>query len=302
MQHIYTLSEYCQYINIPKPRHSSFDIRRFEDNMRTVRRKVDPFRHEFYAISVVNFATGTTQTGDHVQRYDEQTYTLLFNSPYQLLSWDIALDWQGYYILFTEDFIRSAQLKFNLMVDFPFLRLDQSIPFTVSEEDSKTLNLLFGKIHREYHGDEPDKFQLISGYTYLLMLYVRRSFEKQQRELFTSEHNRTRDIQLLSRFQTLIETAFHPDGELKNSHLVQSYADHLYIHPNHLNAVVKRITGKTAKQIIQERIIVFAKSLLLSTELDISEVAYRLQFDEPTHFSSFFKRQTGTTPSRFRKS
>ncbi len=301
MRHIYTLSEYCEYINIPGPRHLSLDVRKFEDNMRTVRRQVPPFRHEFYAISVVNAASGTTQTGDHVQRYEAQPHILLFNSPYQLLSWNIQPDWQGYYVIFTEDFVQSAQLRFNLMVDFPFLRLDQSIPFTVPKEEGETLNLLFSKIHQEYHGDQSDKFQLISGYTYLLLLYVRRSFERQQRAAFTSEHNRTREIQLLSRFRTLVETAFHPDGNLEQSHLVRSYADRLHIHPNHLNAVVKRITNKTAKQIIQDRILTFAKSLLRETELDISEVAYRLHFDEPTHFSSFFKRQTGTTPSRFRQ-
>jgi AraC family transcriptional regulator, transcriptional activator of pobA len=75
----------------------------------------------------------------------------------------------------------------------------------------------------------------------------------------------------------------------------------LTVHPNHLNAVVKRITGKTASQIIQEQLIVQAKSLLLTTELSIKEVAYQMGFDEPTHFNAFFKKMTQHTPAVFRK-
>jgi AraC-like DNA-binding protein len=78
------------------------------------------------------------------------------------------------------------------------------------------------------------------------------------------------------------------------------YADKLNVHPNHLNAVVKRITGNTATHLIQNQILIHAKSLLLQTDLSIKEIAYRLQFSEPTHFNAFFKKFTHQTPQQFR--
>jgi hypothetical protein len=52
MKTITTINDYCVEINIPAPRHSFFDIRRFEDNMKTVNAKQSAFRHEFYCIAL----------------------------------------------------------------------------------------------------------------------------------------------------------------------------------------------------------------------------------------------------------
>jgi AraC family transcriptional regulator, transcriptional activator of pobA len=107
---------------------------------------------------------------------------------------------------------------------------------------------------------------------------------------------------LVSRFQTLVERSFGANTD--RSPELRSpayYADQLTVHPNHLNAVVKRITGKTASQIIQEQLIVQAKSMLLTTEFSIKEVAYQMGFDEPTHFNAFFKKMTQHTPAAYRK-
>jgi AraC family transcriptional activator of pobA len=71
--------------------------------------------------------------------------------------------------------------------------------------------------------------------------------------------------------------------------------------PNHLNVVVKRITGKTSTNIIQSQLIASAKSLLRQTNLSAKEVAFKLHFKEPTHFNSFFKKFTGFTPQQFRE-
>ncbi|MDJ0645650.1 MAG: helix-turn-helix domain-containing protein, partial [Flavobacteriaceae bacterium] len=70
---------------------------------------------------------------------------------------------------------------------------------------------------------------------------------------------------------------------------------------NHLNAIVKQITGHTAKKHIQNHLLQLAKSRLLQTEMSVKEIAYSLHFDAPNNFNSFFKKQTGQTPSTFRK-
>lgn len=301
MKHIKTLEGYCRNINIPPPRYPFFDVRDFNENMKTVKKKVEPFRHEFYAIALRIEGEGTTQTGQFTRQHGNE-YTLFFNSPYQAISWDIELNWKGYYIIFTEDFIRNHPAGSNLLADFPFLRLDQSIPFRVEEEEKEMLEIAFKKIRREYHSDMEDKFQLIHAYTNLLLLYVKRSFNHHSIDLREqAQENRTADIRLLSRFQTLIETSFYESVDAFNPHEVASYARQLNIHPNYLNTVVKRITGKTAKQLIHEYMLTMARSFLTTTDLSIKEIAFRLLFEEPTHFTAFFKKLQGQTPVQYRK-
>ncbi len=75
----------------------------------------------------------------------------------------------------------------------------------------------------------------------------------------------------------------------------------MHISAKYLNQVVKSLIGQTAKAVIQEKIILNAKRELRFTEKTIKEIAYELGFEEPLHFSSFFKNCTGVSPSAFRE-
>ena len=52
MRHFKVISDYCDGINIPSPKHPHFDIRSFEENMESVHEEMTAFRHEFYAIAI----------------------------------------------------------------------------------------------------------------------------------------------------------------------------------------------------------------------------------------------------------
>ncbi|OYQ35108.1 hypothetical protein CHU92_11045 [Flavobacterium cyanobacteriorum] len=295
MKLITTIADYCTEINIPAPRHSLFDIRRFEDNMRTVNAKQHPFRHEFYALALRHQGSNSEVMGNRLDS------NLFFNSPYQIITWDILPDWQGYYILFDRDFIAMNPAWNNFIIDYPFFRLDKSIPFNLPDEDRVLADYFFKKIFEEYHSENEDKFQFIIAYTQLLLNLTKRYFNKEHEAQRSSEENRTNDIILVSRFQSMIENSLTGGVEKDNIRQAGYYADKLGVHPNYLNAVVKRITNQTASQIIQGQLIVMAKSLLLQTPLSIKEIGYRLGFTEPTHFAAFFKKHTGKTPVEYRK-
>lgn len=80
---------------------------------------------------------------------------------------------------------------------------------------------------------------------------------------------------------------------------VSEYADLLHVTPNHLNKCVKKITHKTAQELLNEMIIMEAKSLLKYTDLQVAEVAVRLCNQNPSNFSRFFKSQTGYSPKAY---
>jgi AraC family transcriptional regulator, transcriptional activator of pobA len=61
------------------------------------------------------------------------------------------------------------------------------------------------------------------------------------------------------------------------------------------------MTGKTASELLQDRIIAEAKILLKNGQISQKEIAYQLGFDTPNYFSSYFKKHTGVSPSAFKE-
>lgn len=303
MQHFKTISDYCRAINIPPPRHPHFDIRSFEENMPNVVSEMPPFRHEFYAIAIKVGGSGKAISG-HYTDFPEGS-TIFFNSPFQILSWDIVPDWRGYYLMFTQDFIARSRHFNRLLEEFPFLKIDKSIPFEIGQEDVSPLLAIYDHIRKEYHSQNSDKFQFIEAYVLLLLNHIKRYFSNQVGLREAEQQLRAADLKLLTRFQTLIETSFHPDASASasfNLHSPAYYAQKLNVHPNYLNAVVKSLTGRTAMNHIHHHILQLAKAHLAQTALSVKEIAYSLHFDSPNNFSAFFKKHTRLTPLKYRKS
>lgn len=300
LKHFKTITDYCKAINISPPQQPFFDIRRFEDNMATVVSKMPPFKHEFYAIAIKIEGTGKAITGHHDHFPDGAT--LFFNTPFQLLSWDIVPDWKGYYIMFSKEFITRSKYLQKLLTDFPFLKIDSSVPFEVKPKEVSRLLRVYEDIYVENQNITIDTNTIIETQTLVLLEYVKRFFNRQVNHTEAQKAFRKADIHLLSRFQALIETSLYETAMVtKKTHSPSFYAEKLAVHPNHLNATVKQITGHTAKQHINNHLLQLAKSQLLQTQKSVKEIAYRLHFDSPNHFSSFFKKQTGQTPNGFRK-
>ena len=301
MKHFKTISQYCKGINIPEPKHPHFDIRSFEENMRTVNQQMPAFRHEFYALAIKADGDGKVITGPFSD-FPEGT-SLFFNTPFQLLSWDILPNWKGYYIIFSQDFITQSKVLSQLLDIFPFLKIEKSIPFNIPKDQLSKILAIYENVWNEYNNNAPDKFQIIEAQVYLLLVYIKRLFEDQVDSDLAEQSLKAADLKLLSRYQTLIQTSFYSDTQLEtfsNLHSTSYYAEKLSIHPNHLNAVVKRMTGITALNYIHNHLLALAKSYLAQTNMSVKEIAYTLYFDSPNNFSSFFKRKTEKTPLQYR--
>lgn len=302
MKHFKKIAEYCKAINIPEPKFNDFDIRSFQENMPTVVSKMPAFRHEFYAIAIKTEGKGIAISG-HFNNFPVGS-ALFFNSPFQLISWDITPNWCGYYIIFTKDFIAKSNFLQDILSHFTFLKIEKNKPFEIHKEDITSILSIFKDIYKEYHSENEDKFQLIESYLLLLLNIVKRHFYKNFSNTIAEEEIRKTDLKILSRFQSQIEISFYPNSKITNKHNPHStgyYAEFLNIHPNHLNAVIKNVTGQTAKQLIQKHVLHLAKSKLIHTNESVKEIAYSLYFDSPNNFSSFFKKMTLKTPNAFRK-
>ncbi len=302
MKHFKTIAEYCKAIGISAPKHPHFDIRSFEENMGEVVSKMPPFRHEFYSIAIKADGGGKAISGHHTDF--PEGVTIFFNSPFQILSWEIIPNWTGFYIMISPDFLASSHLFDKLLDDYSFLKIDESIPFEIDKKDLPEIINIYNRIKREYLSDNNDKFNFIQVYVLQLLNQVKRLFNNNVNTAVANEQIRKADLKLLSRFQKLVKTSFYPESKLEtfaNLHSPSYYASVLNIHSNHLNAVVKSITGKTALNHIHNHILTLAKAELAQTDSTVKEIAYKLHFDSPNNFSSFFKKNTGLTPLTYRK-
>lgn len=86
-----------------------------------------------------------------------------------------------------------------------------------------------------------------------------------------------------------------------NSWTVADYAKELHISSGHLNRVCRNLVDKSALQLIHEQLKREAKKLLLTTDKSIAEIAYKLDFSDPSHFNKFFKKHETLTPLQYRK-
>jgi AraC family transcriptional activator of pobA len=81
---------------------------------------------------------------------------------------------------------------------------------------------------------------------------------------------------------------------------VGAYADALAISQARLNRMCKSFAGKSAGELVQDRLALEAQRHLIYTSASTAMIAYELGFQDPAYFSRFFKRRVGMAPGRFR--
>jgi len=106
---------------------------------------------------------------------------------------------------------------------------------------------------------------------------------------------KSRRIEKLARFRELVELHFRDHQPLA------AYAAELGVTTTQLNRICRQITGKSALQVVHDRVLIEAKRDLVYSEMSIGEVAAILGFRDPAYFTRFFQRNTGQPPAHYRR-
>jgi AraC-like DNA-binding protein len=106
---------------------------------------------------------------------------------------------------------------------------------------------------------------------------------------------------IVARFDSLLNDCFTQDSLIESGVPdVKYFASRLNVSTNYLSDLLSKYTGKPTQEHIHLKLIDKAKSLLWSTENSISEIAYNLGFEHPSHFTKLFKNKTGKSPKELR--
>lgn len=198
----------------------------------------------------------------------------------------------GYVILFSRDFFSLPLQDKDFLFELPFLNNNTLHPFiNFSDKDFSELQELTDKILQEQANQNPDSHQIIRAYLNILLLKCKSKYNVNTKAGKENIHSQN---QVMQKFRILAERNF------RKYHLVKEYASLLSVTPENLNEISKKQTGKTASEIISDRLMLEAKRLLLYSDLKAKEIAYFLNFQDPSYFNKFFKNSTGHTPSGFR--
>lgn len=289
-----TIQEYFDFINFKCPVFDGFAIGRLEDSAKVIPQKMPPYRKHFYKIMLI--LSGGIEMRNNQDNAHLETNTLFFSGDGHIQSWESIAPMSGYVIYFTSDFYSVVHKKNKLHSDFPFFTHNASMSIKITPEESQHLQQTCENIISLSKQALPNREDIFRSYLNIVLLESKNLYEE---KVGTSSVVQDSDKRILNSYNQLIEQQYGTDKEdvLKS---VREFAESLAIHPTHLNYVVKSLTGNTALQLIHNRRLQEAKSLLLQTSKTVSEIAYDLHFDNPTHFVRFVKKKTGKTPLQLR--
>lgn len=247
----------------------------------------------FYTISCKRFE-GVLKYGR--SHYDFNEGTLIFTAPHQVIaaSHERRMD-EGWALFFHPDLINGSPLARRIK-DYSFFHYEANEALHLSEAEKATLLDCMERIRKEYDQNIDGHTQgLIVSNLEVLLNYCDRFYDRQ----FLTRSKVNTDV--VQRFEHLLNDHFARE-ELIGLGLpdVKFFATQLGLSPNYLSDLLKRSTGKTTQEHIHLKLVDTAKSLLWSTEKSISEIAYGLGFEYPSHFTKVFKTKTGLTPLQYR--
>ena len=269
-----TLGEYYKRTNQtvpsdllnPKGNTSHFNVQ-----PRNYCNKVTPYNRRDHYKMCLNIGAGRLRFADKIIEIEQPA--LVFSNPSVPYSWESIVEKQeGYLCLFNDSFI-SAELKKGLELTCPLFNPLLNPVCVLNQQQTELVSGYYQQMIDELKSDYEYKFEVIRS---LLKLIIHQGIKIQSEYNLIAQKDASDRITPM--FIELLERQFPVDSpgnplKLKSA---SEFASQLNIHVNHLNYVVKSHTGKTTTQMISNRIVDEAKTLLKNTDWDVAEIGYCL--------------------------
>jgi AraC-like DNA-binding protein len=269
----------------PRETDYQFEIIRRSGESASDPRQFTAHRHGFIEVVWVTGQSANHLVGEGTHEVKSgQVLLIPENSAHQ--EYDSRYD--GYAFLFTNDFFTSDQaLVIARFASFNLLVPHRVIDLGPGSEVESLLVLLVGEYQAPvglFHR------QLLQALFFASLIKLEELFQQQHGIMVPVDE----DGQLFHDFITLLEANF------RHQHDRQFYVTALATKPKRLNAALVRLAGKTAGQLILDRLMLEAKRSLRLTDSAVKKIALELGFDDVYYFTRLFKKKNGLSPKQFR--
>jgi len=284
---IYSLE--LMYRNSPMP----FVIKSMEEIDRALGGIADqPHRHNYYTI-----VWPVTATGRHIVDFKEyaiQPNHIFFVSPGQVHQIITDPNPTGYVLLFTPEFLEKNSIRNDFIANLKlFKKSDETPPLPVTDKMADQLRIFADQMVSAFQLQNDMFLEIIGAYLKLFLIECNNHCSLSPgSNLQNIEVSKT----LVKNFKEAVEINY------AQNHQVQYYAEALNVTPNYLNNVIKTSMNISAKEFIQNKLILEAKRMVVFTEKSAKEIGFEIGFDDPSHFSKFFKSNTGQSLQEFKDS
>jgi AraC family transcriptional regulator, transcriptional activator of pobA len=249
---------------------------------------------DFYVIGFKKMKSGVMQYGK--TKYDHDRGSMSFIKPHQIVDIrNVEFEEDGFTICFHEDFLVGHTL-YDEIKKYSFFEYETNEALHLSPTEEKIIWELYRKIETEYYNNQDE-------YSKSIMLTHIDSILKYSQRFYRRQFINRKPLSgtTVTKFNNIITTYFEK-GLMKDKGLptVNYMAGELNLSPRYLSDLLKQETGKTAIELIHLFLISEAKKLLTGTDYSVSEIAYKLGFENPPYFSRLFKKETGMSPNQFK--
>ncbi|MGX1023935.1 AraC family transcriptional activator of pobA [Psychroflexus sp. MBR-150] len=273
-----------------KPQHEGLHIHTSKNKFKEVPLSY-PFRFDNYAVLLV--VSGKIKLQLNILKYEVQKNEIIVIVPNTVTHiLEISQELEVIEISFTLDFLLKNVFNKTEIEVFNFLIAKNIFKLVLNKKELS----IFKTITKFLQGKMDDAFYYkdeIILHTFNLLMYELATIYKKQ--ITTYKTSLSRQEELTLRFFRILEENF------KSERTVQFYADILCVTSGHLSKVLKKVSGKTASQLIDEVVTIEARNLLANSSLTIAQIADELQFSDQSSFGKYFKKNTGISPSAYRK-
>lgn len=249
----------------------------------------EPHQLSFYEILFLKKGSGYFTLDDH--KIPLRSGRIIFTSPGHIRSWHIQQPVSGYALYFEKDFLNRffTDELFLYRLGF-FHQYRQPTSLLADGTAIRKYDTILSEIEQEIQQLQTDSPHLLRALLYQLLVLLNRSYSAKnglQGDLYVHP--------VFFRFRSLVETHY------QTYHRVVDYLQLLQVSAAQLNKLCKQHTGTTAQQMIHDKQVAAIKQLLSQTDDTVAEIAYQLQFSDPSNFNRFFRNQTGISPQQYRE-
>jgi AraC family transcriptional activator of pobA len=300
MHLINSISDFHRMVSLPEPLHPLVSVVRVADMRFTSNAIWEHFSLNFYCVSLKRDIQGKVKYGQQYYDYNKGLMTFIapkqiqaLNAPHEeMLGYESGT---GYALLFHPDLLYKHPLAIA-MRNYGFFSYAVNEALHLSEKEENNIVEIFEKIASEYQHIDRHTQGIILSLIELLLNFSNRFYERQ----FITRKAVNHDV--LTRMETLLNDYFDADESLqKGLPTVESIADQLHLSAHYLSDLLRSLTGQSAQQHIQDKLIEKAKEYLTVTNLSVAEIAYHLGFEYPQSFNKLFKKKMNVSPLEFRQ-